>query len=120
MESPCSGGASSCIDGCLLGSQSTKDSQKDAWLNYRDQNGEKQSEHVVANDREEDFTVPNKMRVIYDFQKGYAVHKFEKSDNDEEGNFDSSVCYVSHLNRTNLATPEELKDSLSESERCRV
>ena len=42
---------------------------QEAWLNYRDQNGEKKSEHVVANDREEDFTVPNQMRVIYDFQK---------------------------------------------------
>lgn len=100
----------------FLGAEVTKDSRKEAWLNYRDPNGEKRSEHVVVDDREEDYTVPNKMRVIYDFQKGYAVHKFEKNDNDEEDNFDNSLCYVSHFNQTHLATPEQLKDSLSESE----
>lgn len=99
-----------------LGAKVTKDSQKEAWLNYRDNNGEKKSEHVVANDREEDYTVPNQMRVIYDFEKGYAVYKFERSDDDDDNNDDYDVCYVSHLNRTALATPEQVKDELTGSE----
>ena len=37
-------------------------------MNHQDKDGKK-SEHVVANDREEDYTVPNKLRVIYDFEK---------------------------------------------------
>ena len=28
---------------------------------------------MVANDREEDYTVPNKIRVIYDFEKVYLL-----------------------------------------------
>ena len=44
---------------------------QEAWLNYQGKNGEKKSEHVVATDREEDYTVPNEMRVIYDFEKVY-------------------------------------------------
>ena len=46
---------------------------QEAWLNYQDKNGEKKSEHVVATDREEDYTVPNEMRVIYDFEKVFSV-----------------------------------------------
>ena len=42
---------------------------QEAWLNFRDTDGQPDSEHVVTNDREVDYTYPNKMRVIYDFEK---------------------------------------------------
>lgn len=42
---------------------------QEAWLNYQDKNGDKKSEQVVATDREEDYTVPNQLRIIYDFEK---------------------------------------------------
>ena len=49
---------------------------QEAWLNFRDTDGHPDSEHVVANDREVDYTHPNKMRVIYDFEKVCNHNKF--------------------------------------------
>ena len=99
----------------FLGAKVTKDSQKEAWLNYQDKDGELKSEHVTADEREEDYTVPNEMRVIYDFEKGYAVHKLERSDDDPE-TVDYNVCYVSHLDRKHVASPDEVKDAISDNE----
>ena len=48
--------------------------------------------------------------------QGYAVYKFERSDDDDDNNDDYDVCYVSHLNRTALATPQQVKDELTGSE----
>ena len=46
------------------------------------------------------------------FFQGYAVHKFENFP--KKGS--QSVCYVSHLNRTNPATPQQVKDAMTDNE----
>lgn len=99
----------------FLSAKVTRDSQKEAWLNYKGEDGEPKSEHVTADDREEDYTVPNEMRVIYDFEKGYAVHKLERRDDDPE-TVDYNVCYVSHLDRKHMASPDEVKDAITDNE----
>ena len=99
----------------FLSAKVTKEAQKEAWLNYQDQDGEQKSEHVTADEREEDYTVPNEMRVIYDFEKGYAVHKLERSDDDPE-TVDYNVCYVSHLDQKHVASPDEVQDAITDNE----
>ena len=99
----------------FLGAKVTKDSQKEAWLNYKDQDGEPKSEHVTADDREEDYTVPNEMRVIYDFEKGYAVYKLERRDDDPK-TVDYDVCYVNHIDRKHVASPDEVKEAITDNE----
>ena len=46
--------------------------------------------------------------------KGYAVYKLEKT-GDEEGD-DYNTCYVSHLNRSNVASPNQVKDAMTDNE----
>ena len=99
----------------FMGAKVTKDAQKEAWLNYKDKDGEPKSEHVTADAREEDYTVPNEMRVIYDFEQGYAVHKLERSDDDPE-TVDYNVCYVSHLDRQHVSSPDKVKDAITDNE----
>ena len=41
----------------------------------------------------------------------------EKSSKDKD-DADYSVCYVSHLNRTNLANPQQVKDGVKDNEVC--
>lgn len=40
----------------------------------------------------------------------------ERSDGDSDDNMDYNVCYVTHLNRTNLPTPTEVKDAMTDTE----
>ena len=46
--------------------------------------------------------------------QSYAVHKLEKMGDDEGDDF--NICYVSHLNRSNVARPNMLKDALTDNE----
>ena len=42
------------------------------------------------------------------------MYKLEKTGDDEGDDF--YTCYVSHLNRSNIASPNEVKDALTDNE----
>ena len=46
--------------------------------------------------------------------QGYAVYKLEKTGNEKGDDFDT--CYVSHLNRSTVASPNEVKDAMTDNE----
>lgn len=73
----------------------SRDSYKDAWKTYKMADGEEIVEKTEITEDEQDITLPNQMKVIYDLVNGIEVTRMK---NPETGRYGD--CYAKILNRT--------------------
>ncbi|KAK3578399.1 hypothetical protein CHS0354_035600 [Potamilus streckersoni] len=89
----------------IVGKQA-EDTIKTAWLPYKDESGQSNSQKVTVTSREEKFEIAGTGTAVFDFEKSLLAYKPDK--------MSKPTCFLTAVNTSTLLSPEKLKSLLGD------